>query len=64
MVASHPQDQDAVLTSIRSSALREGRWRLVEEESLSRESFGLLLVSHSLPLGGAGKNFPFVEVET
>ena len=35
--------QEGDLTSVRSSALREGRWDLVEGDSLSRNSFGPLL---------------------
>ena len=34
--------QEVAPTSTRSLALREGIWNLVEEESLSRDSFGLL----------------------
>ena len=41
-IVSHPKTR-SYPDPIRSSALREDLWDLVEGESLSRDSFGLLL---------------------
>ena len=43
-------EQEVSLTSTRLSALREGLWHLVEEESLFRDSFGVLLLQPSIAL--------------
>ena len=42
-------EKEAVLTSTRSSALQEGRWHLVEEESLRRDACDSLLRQPSTP---------------
>ena len=59
-----------VLTSISSYALREGRWLLVEGEIIIPEFIRSLRtltvygIAPSLPLGGVGRDLPFIENDT
>ena len=59
------QGQEIALTSTYSSTLQKGLWHLLEGESLSWNSPTLAIYGvHSLPLGDAGRDFPFTEDET